>query len=161
MVDYAGWVGDDFLQEFALEKGQRHCIGQEDRGRILEGLDAGDFKVSAGGALSNTLVALARLGSGADARARADDPLRVAMAGPGGGDPVGAFYRAELQRAGVSFLSPPGEGTTGTVVVLTSPDAQRTMLSHQGSAGAGSTSSSPTRTRRGCWGALRTRRGCW
>ena len=136
MVDYAGWVGDEFLREFSLEKGQRHCIGQEDRGRILEGLDAGDFKVSAGGSLSNTLVALARLGSGADARARPDDPLLVAMAGPVGDDPVGAFYRAELQRAGVSFLSPPGEGTTGTVVVLTSPDAQRTMLSHQGSAGS-------------------------
>merc|ERR1719364_452793 len=136
MVDYAGWVGDEFLREFSLEKGQRHCIGQEDRGRILEGLDAGDFKVSAGGALSNALVAPARLGSGADARARPDDPLRVAMAGPVGDDPVGAFYPAELQRAGVSFLSPPGEGTTGTVVVLTSPDAQCTMLSHQGSAGS-------------------------
>ena len=131
MVDYAGWVGDEFLREFALDKGQRHCIGHEERGRILESLDAGDFKVSAGGSLSNTLVALARLGGGG----RAATGLQVAMAGPVGDDPVGAFYRAELQRAGVDFLSPPGEGTTGTVVVLTSPDAQRTMLSHQGSAG--------------------------
>ena len=40
--------------------------------------------------------------------------------------------RTKLIRANVHFLSKPvPDGTTGTVVVLTTPDAQRTMLSYQ------------------------------
>lgn len=41
-------------------------------------------------------------------------------------------YRAKLRRANVDFLSGPvKDGTTGTVIVLTTPDAQRTMLAYQ------------------------------
>lgn len=41
-------------------------------------------------------------------------------------------FRTKLLRANVHFLSQPVvEGTTGTVIVLTTPDAQRTMLSYQ------------------------------
>ncbi|GMP25304.1 hypothetical protein CsSME_00002241 [Camellia sinensis var. sinensis] len=55
------------------------------------------------------------------------------MAGSVGSDPLGGFYRAKLRRANVNFLSPPVKnGTTGTVIVLTTPDAQRTMLAYQG-----------------------------
>jgi len=40
--------------------------------------------------------------------------------------------RAKLRRANVHFLSKPvKDGTTGTVIVLTTPDAQRTMLAYQ------------------------------
>lgn len=40
--------------------------------------------------------------------------------------------RTKLLRANVHFLSQPVvDGTTGTVIVLTTPDAQRTMLSYQ------------------------------
>lgn len=42
------------------------------------------------------------------------------------------FFRAKLRRANVNFLSAPvKDGTTGTVIVLTTPDAQRTMLAYQ------------------------------
>lgn len=42
------------------------------------------------------------------------------------------LYRAKLHRANVHFLSAPiKDGTTGTVIVLTTPDAQRTMLAYQ------------------------------
>lgn len=40
--------------------------------------------------------------------------------------------RTKLRRANVNFLSAPvKDGTTGTVIVLTTPDAQRTMLAYQ------------------------------
>lgn len=40
--------------------------------------------------------------------------------------------RAKLHRANVHFLSEPiKDGTTGTVIVLTTPDAHRTMLAYQ------------------------------
>lgn len=42
------------------------------------------------------------------------------------------FARAKLSRANVNFCSAPiKDGTTGTVIVLTTPDAQRTMLAYQ------------------------------
>lgn len=42
------------------------------------------------------------------------------------------FCRTKLRRANVNFLSAPiMDGTTGTVIVLTTPDAQRTMLAYQ------------------------------
>ncbi|KAB1205022.1 hypothetical protein CJ030_MR7G004195 [Morella rubra] len=79
--------------------------------------------------LSNSLVALARLGS----RPIGGPALNVAMVGSVGSDPLGSFYRAKLRRANVHFLSEPiKDGTTGTVIVLTTPDAHRTMLSYQG-----------------------------
>ena len=57
--------------------------------------------------------------------------LNVAMTGSVGSDALGGFYRTKLLRANVHFLSEPiSDGTTGTVMVLTTPDAQRTMLAY-------------------------------
>ncbi|CAI5524372.1 unnamed protein product [Closterium sp. Naga37s-1] len=151
MVDFAAMVDDDFLRALSLAKGARTLVDHEERGRVLRALDGCSYKLSAGGSLSNTLVALARLGAvpasapgsssrnsgagGAGNGAAADGgpALRVAMTGSVGSDPLGEFYRTKLRRANVHFLSKPvADGTTGTVVVLTTPDAQRTMLAYQG-----------------------------
>eukprot|EP00850_Spirogloea_muscicola_P001737 SM000006S19502 [mRNA] locus=s6:1135001:1136387:- [translate_table: standard] len=135
MVDFSGMVSDGFLEALGLEKGVRRLVDHEERGAVLRALDGCSYKVSAGGSLSNTLVALARLGSAAalDASGSEQPAINVAMTGSVGSDALGDFYRAKLQRANVHFLSRPvAGGTTGTVVVLTTPDAQRTMLSYQG-----------------------------
>ncbi|XP_077236880.1 pfkB-like carbohydrate kinase family protein [Tasmannia lanceolata] len=129
MVDFSGMVDDDFLQRLGIEKGRRKIINHEERGRLLRAMDGCSYKAAAGGSLSNTMVALARLGSGSVGCPH----LNVAMAGSVGNDPLGEFYRAKLRRANVHFLSEPvKDGTTGTVIVLTTPDAQRAMLSYQG-----------------------------
>ncbi|KAI7727453.1 hypothetical protein M8C21_024061, partial [Ambrosia artemisiifolia] len=129
MVDFSGIVNDDFLMRLGLEKGTRKVVNHEERGRVLQAMDGCSYKAAAGGSLSNTLVALARLGG----HAMGGAALNVAMAGSIGSDPLGGFYRTKLRRANVSFLSAPvKDGTTGTVIVLTSSDAQRTMLAYQG-----------------------------
>ncbi|CAA7039677.1 unnamed protein product [Microthlaspi erraticum] len=51
-------------------------------------MDGCSYKAAAGGSLSNTLVALARLGC----QSISDRPLNVAMAGSIAGDPLGSFY---------------------------------------------------------------------
>merc|ERR1712176_407880 len=176
MVDYAGYVSDDFLTQVLTEltqtgakKGDRIQVSVDQLGSVLNKLDSTDFKVTTGGSLSNTLVALSRLGgagvrqhthtaatenektatttttttagkkenasvnraSRASASPRGSGSvLKVGMAGLVGSDPVGSFYRAKMDRAGVEVLSEPAHSTTGTVIVLTTPDAQRTMLSH-------------------------------
>ncbi|KAL8471131.1 hypothetical protein ACS0TY_028098 [Phlomoides rotata] len=129
MVDFSGMVDDEFLNRLGLEKGTRKVVNHEERGRVLRAMDGCSYKAAAGGSLSNTLVALARLGG----HSMGGPSLNVAMAGSVGSDPLGGFYRSKLQRANVNFLSAPvKDGTTGTVIVLTSLDAQRTMLAYQG-----------------------------
>ena len=174
-------VSDDFIEQLNLPKGSRKVIDHEDRGQVLRALDGCSYKVSAGGSLSNSLVALARLGTAvpgssatpsavsskgwglqeavspdctcsgdvtpechvhgkqalAEIQAQLEqvDPrqrsLNVAMTGSVGSDALGGFYRTKLLRANVHFLSEPiSDGTTGTVMVLTTPDAQRTMLAY-------------------------------
>ncbi|KAE8772828.1 hypothetical protein D1007_55086 [Hordeum vulgare] len=130
MVDFSGMVDDEFLERLGIEKGTRKVVNHEERGRVLRAMDGCTYKAAAGGSLSNSLVALARLGS---SRASSYPELRIAMAGSVGSDPLGSFYRQKLHRANVQFLSKPvKDGTTGTVIVLTTPDAQRTMLAYQG-----------------------------
>ncbi|KAM5557982.1 hypothetical protein ABKV19_025014 [Rosa sericea] len=122
-------VDDEFLEKLDLEKGTRKLVNHEERGRVLRAMDGCSYKAAAGGSLSNSLVALARLGS----TSIGGSPLSVAMTGSVGSDPLGGFYRAKLRRANLHFLSPPiKDGTTGTVIVLTSSDAHRTMLAYQG-----------------------------
>lgn len=78
-------------------------------------------------------MALARLG----AVGGPDGNIHVGMAGLVGSDALGSFYSAKMREAGVSVVSDPVPDTsTGTVVVLTGSDAQRTMLSYLGTPAA-------------------------
>lgn len=83
-------VDDEFLNKLGLEKGTRKVVNHEERGRVLQAMDGCSYKAAAGGSLSNSLVALARLGS----RPIGGPALNVAMAGSVGSDPLGGFYRS-------------------------------------------------------------------
>lgn len=83
MVDY------DFLERLGLEKGTRKLVNHEERGRVLRAMDGCSYKAAAGGSLSNSLVALARLGG----KPIGGPALNVAMTGSVGSDPLGGFYR--------------------------------------------------------------------
>jgi sugar/nucleoside kinase (ribokinase family) len=117
------------------------------------------LQVSAGGSLANSLVGVAQLAaarerflthataapqrsstsSNANSSSATAPPqrrMRVAMVGCcGGSDALGEFGRAQMKAAGVDIISAgdeltPWAGTaTGTVMVFTTPDAQRSFLS--------------------------------
>ena len=94
----------------------RSIISVDERADIIEALDADAYKVSAGGSLSNSLVALSRLGAAAERQSLQPAALRVAMAGVVGGDPLSHFYSAQLRDAGVSIISQPEpHSCTGTI----------------------------------------------
>jgi len=78
-----------------LEKGTRKLVNHEERGRVLQAMDGCSYKAAAGGSLSNTLVALARLGG----RSLRDPAINVAMAGSVASDLLGGFYRFALVTA--------------------------------------------------------------
>lgn len=134
MIDFQSTVDDSWLEKYDVEKGCRKLITVEERTELLQRLDDESYQISAGGSLSNTLMALSRL---ANARSLSTQPspssIHVAMAGLIGTDTLGSFYSAQMRSSGVSILSPPTPDThTGTVVVLSTQDAQRTMLSYLG-----------------------------
>ncbi|KAI3435849.1 hypothetical protein D9Q98_001907 [Chlorella vulgaris] len=135
MVDMCAVLDDDeLLEQLAVEKGSRRLVSLEERAAVLERLSGREYAIAAAGSLSNTLLGLARL-SQANSAAWGDAPLRVGMAGLVGSDPLGEYYTAQMRQAGVQVTATPLEGAaTGTVTVLTSPDAQRTMLSYLGTA---------------------------
>lgn len=83
-------VDDEFLEKLELEKGTRKVVNHEERGRVLRAMDGCSYKAAAGGSLSNSLVALARLGG----TPIGGPLLNVAMAGSVGSDPLGGFYRS-------------------------------------------------------------------
>jgi sugar/nucleoside kinase (ribokinase family) len=113
------------------------------------------LQVSAGGSLANSLVGIAQLAaarerflapshqhiSSSHSSSNPSSPvrqrrIRVAMAGCcGGSDALGEFGRAQMAAAGVDMVSVDDPtaafagSTTGTVMVFTTPDAQRSFLS--------------------------------
>lgn len=129
MIDFSASVDDAWLVNLDVAKSARKLISVGERAAVLERLQGQPTQVAAGGSLSNTLMGLARLG----AALGGDRSLRVGMAGLVGEDPLGAFYAAQMAAAGVEVVSPPTPGAnTGTVVVLSTADAARTMLSYLG-----------------------------
>ncbi|KAL6760309.1 PfkB-type carbohydrate kinase [Haematococcus lacustris] len=128
MVDFTATVPEALLQKspFNVAKGARRVITLQEQQDIMEQLKAHgcESQVSPGGSLANALVAVSRLSSARGA------VMRTAMAGCVGSDTLGTYLHAELQQAGVQVLTDPDNAAhTGTVMVLTTPDAQRSFLS--------------------------------
>ncbi|KAK9866445.1 hypothetical protein WJX84_007095, partial [Apatococcus fuscideae] len=99
-------VDDALLERLDVVKGSRRIISVEQRGEILQALDAGAYQISPGGSMSNTMLALARLGAASKQRF-GSGRMRAAFAAIAGSDPLGRFFLAQLQQAGLALLSNP------------------------------------------------------
>jgi sugar/nucleoside kinase (ribokinase family) len=124
LVDKEFEVDDSFFAEAGIEKGFMTLI-EEDRQQQLLDLLASRYplkKQAGGGSAANTLYALSQFGG------KAFYSCKVA------GDEPGDFYMAELGDHNIETnLLPQREaGTTGRCVVMVTPDAERTMLTHLG-----------------------------
>ena len=147
MVDMSCVVLSDEVTKRGVARGSRNLVTVSERAEILEGLE---YRLSAGGSLSNTLIDLSRLVEAANDQ-HSLVGRGVEFAGLVGNDALGTFYRAQMGAAGVRVLQS-GEGrferavagsldndatddgqiNTGTVVVLTDETADRTLFSYLG-----------------------------
>eukprot|EP00210_Caulerpa_lentillifera_P002679 g2559.t1 len=127
MIDFGAVVSEDSLIDFHIKKGGRRLISIQERHQIRQTLGQ-EFDLRAGGSITNTLMALAQL-SAANGR-----PLRLGCAGCIGSDVLGVFYASELARQGIKTIKKKktDDSLTGCVVVLTTPDAQRSFLVYPG-----------------------------
>lgn len=119
LVDAEYRVTDDFLARQGIAKGQMTLVDEDHQQRLIAALDSefGLEKRASGGSAANTIIAVAAFGG------RSFYSCKVAN------DGTGDFYVHDLHAAGVSSnLKPEREpGTSGTCVVMVTPDTERTM----------------------------------
>jgi len=124
LVDKEFSVDEDFFSEVGLQKGFMELIDQKEQEEMLELLRRryGLRKRAGGGSAANTLFALSQFG------ANAFYSCKVAN------DETGDFYMQELGHHNIETnLSPDRDpGSTGRCLVMITPDAERTMLTHLG-----------------------------
>ena len=123
LVDILAQVSDDFVASFELHKGSMSLMDSEQQAGVLTKLEHESLQLASGGSAANTMVAIAQSGG------------TGVYVGQVAHDPHGVFYKKDMEEAGIDFpvaLAPEASFPTGTSVILTTPDAERTMCTHLG-----------------------------
>lgn len=123
LVDVLAQVDDATLEDLKLNKGGMALVSPEQQGDILERVKDPSLTLASGGSAANTMVAVRQSGG------------TGVYTGKVAHDSNGEFYKKDLQHIGIEFYVEPGpvtDGSTGTSVILTTPDAERTMCTHLG-----------------------------
>lgn len=120
IVDVLAKVGDLFLQERNLPKGQMKLLEAADAGRIYA--EIVPEREVPGGSAANTVAGIASLGGA------------PAFIGKVHDDELGQEFTRDIGAAGVDFFTPPlKEGPmTGRSIVLVTTDAMRSMFTYLG-----------------------------
>lgn len=123
LVDVLAQVDDKLVEEFELPKGSMNLMDPEKQTSVLTHLESGSLNLASGGSAANTMVAIAQSGG------------TGVYIGQVANDSHGEFYKKDMQQAGIEFPVDPTADSglpTGTSVILTTPDAERTMCTHLG-----------------------------
>jgi len=123
IVDVLANVEDKFLQEYNLKKGTMRIVDESEVKRLYACINV--VKEVSGGSAANTIAGLSSLGN------------PVAFIGKVRDDFLGESFEKGLKSLGVNYCTPKaGSGQpTACCVVLTTPDAQRTMNTYLGISG--------------------------
>jgi len=120
IMDLQVQIDDGFLASIGAEKGIMTLVDEARQQGVLDALTDHRVHQCSGGSACNTIVGVADFGG------------KAALACKTGKDHFGRQYVDELRLFGIVVEVPPNGGHTGTCVVLITPDAQRTMLTHLG-----------------------------
>jgi sugar/nucleoside kinase (ribokinase family) len=118
IVDIVTEVDHDFFERNDIEKGVMTLVDEKRQLQLIKVIDMQKSHMAGGGSAGNTVVAVNQFGG------KSFYSCLVAK------DELGKFYLEDLKRNGVdtnlTYDKCP-EGHTGKCLVMTSPDAQRTM----------------------------------
>jgi len=124
LVDKEFLVDDSFFAENGIKKGFMTLIDEHQQNQLLEHLHLryGLCKRAGGGSAANTLYALSQFGG------QAFYSCKVAN------DEAGDYYVSELGNHNIktNLAHNREDGITGRCLVMVTPDAERTMLTHLG-----------------------------
>lgn len=113
---------DDTLTAFSLAKGSMNLVDTEQQKKISKSVAGLPYTLSLGGSASNTIRAMARIGT------------QVGFIGKVGHDSTGDFFEQGLINVGVQPFIFRGQNHSGRCVSLVSPDGERTMITYLGAA---------------------------
>jgi sugar/nucleoside kinase (ribokinase family) len=118
IVDIVTEVEDDFFQKNEIEKGVMTLVDEKRQHQLMKAIDMKRSRMSGGGSAGNTVVALNQFGGKSFYSCLVSN------------DTLGKFFLEDLKRNGVDtnlkYENCP-DGITGKCLVMTSPDAERTM----------------------------------
>ena len=118
LVDCVYIVDDKFLDDNNIEKGLMTLVDEKKQKSIIEKIKNFDSIIQSGGSVTNSVYTLSQLGG--------SGYVSVLVAE----DKFGKIYLSDLKNSNVSTGGTPyttGDGMTGSCLVLTTPDAERTM----------------------------------
>ncbi|MFC1757991.1 adenosine kinase [Planctomycetota bacterium] len=123
LVDILAMVDDDFLTKHKLDKGGMSLFDSVAQAALLHDLEGESLEMKSGGSAANTMIAIAQSGGSGFYTGKVTC------------DPNGEFYRQDMIESGIRFdvnAAPEASIPTGTSLILTTPDAERTMCTHLG-----------------------------
>jgi len=118
LVDIVTEVGEDFFIQNNIQKGVMTLVDEKRQHELIGAIDMTRSKMSCGGSAGNTVIAVSQFGG------KSFYSCLVAK------DDLGRFFLKDLERNGVSTnlrAEACPEGLSGRCLVMTTPDADRTM----------------------------------
>ncbi len=118
LVDIVTEVDEDFLKKFEVEKGLMTLVDEERQQQLMSGIHLPGSIMKCGGSAANTIISVSQFGG------KSFYSCKVAK------DELGAFYLKDLGENMVDTnltFDKAKEGITGRCLVMTTPDAERTM----------------------------------
>jgi sugar/nucleoside kinase (ribokinase family) len=118
IVDIITEVGNDFFQKHEVEKGVMTLVDEKRQQQLMKAIDMTRSKLTGGGSAGNTMAAINQFGG------KSFYSCLVAK------DELGKFFLDDLSNNGIDTnlrYESCQEGESGRCLVMTSPDAQRTM----------------------------------
>ena len=116
LVDVFADIAHEDFAVLGFEKGSYGLVTTDEQRELLSKVGTRNPVLVSGGSVANSMIAIAQLGG------------KSAMLSNIADDEYGRFYRDECVNLGMEMPVPlSGDGVTGTVVSMISPDAERTM----------------------------------
>ena len=118
LVDCVCLVSDSFLDDNNIEKGLMTIVDDKKQESIIEKIKDTDPFIQSGGSVPNSIYTLSNLGG--------SGYLSFLISN----DSYGNLYLNDIKKSGINTADKKyffGDGMTGSCLVLTTPDAERTM----------------------------------
>lgn len=118
LVDIVTEISEDFLTNNKIEKGLMTLVDEDRQKHLVGAINLAESNMQCGGSAANTIIAASQFG------ANCYYSCKVAK------DNLGEFYLEDLKKNGVDTnltLEVLHDGVTGKCLVMTTPDAARTM----------------------------------
>ena len=120
IVDIIFHVSDDDIKTLGLQKGTMSLVTKKRQTEIINYLQIENASIFPGGSAPNTIITCNGLG------------IYSVLSGKIGNDKFGKIYLDQINKYDVFSKVVQGNGSTGTSVVMITPDAERTMNTHLG-----------------------------